>query len=98
MGIAGDDLPPPRQPRQPIELPADQGFSLCPTPTLHLLLERECLGGRLELAAPNKADRPTMTRVLRTVRAVLVLPEARFDVVGAADVVRAVGALEDVDV
>ena len=65
-------------------------------PTLYLFLDRERCPDVLELREPHQHDRSSVTRVRRTIVAVVVLPDPELEIVCAADVAGPVGTLDDV--
>ena len=86
----------PRQSGQRREISPDERSALGSAPTLHSLLEGVRLVDAVELRCPSKPDGSTYTRVGRTLRAVVVLPQPTVKIDRAADVVGTVCAFDDV--
>lgn len=86
------------QPLHQVEVPADERLALGATPSLDLLLEGERVDDRLELSTPDELNGAPGACVRSAKVLAVVLREALLEVDRAADVVRVVGALEDVGV
>jgi hypothetical protein len=81
----------------PPPIPSHQSLLLLATPALNLLFPNIGILDSLALLTENQFDRQTLGGVPGA-QAVSVLPQPPLEVPGAAGVVAAVGAFEDVDV
>jgi len=83
---------------QPLPILCNQRFFLLATPTLELLFCFNRADGVMIELLINQFNRPSLKRVSFRMKPFTMLSHSSFNVVGDADIVRAVFAFENVDV
>src|SRR5262249_1505692 len=87
-----------RQLTQRIHIPADQRFLLRAGPTFELALGGNRIGDAIEILLEDELDRPAACGIAAKAAGIVLREPILQRGARAADVVRAVGAAEDVDV
>jgi len=76
----------------------DERALLFSGPSFELLFPRDGVGDLVETRRVDELDRSSLERITLRIDSESMLAEATFEIVGDADVIRTVGALQHIDV